>query len=290
MGYGETYGDSKSEMPKTTDIIETRCTPITITAQEAPNRPLLISAEQSLDEMIFQQLIQERGYHREIDGEGYEVELETKLDLYPIGLRSGIELSVCEEVPLPEHYVRGRVLERSEARADIYGTRQPRATHAFTIVYYEGKTKIKEKSESTYHERGDVTLIERIERNIRNLKAEQVTEYIRNAKQDDPSVELIGTFTRKNKEAFVWNRQTGRIFVIEAHHCVMGPCEHHQMEIEYFGRLNRLPEPKLDVYDDMARLAYGIRKNLSQIDYEGKQSLMTKFEWVLANANIESLR
>jgi len=320
-GYGSTYINHKIAVTSATETVETRCTPITITAPESildqprglfatffgwvrkligventqdasnrvPNGLLLTSTEQSLDELIFQQLIEKRGYHREIDGKDYDVELETKLDLYPIGSRSGIELSVCEEVPLPENYVRGRVLDKSEARADIYGTRRPAATHAFTVVYYEGKTKIKEKSESTYHEREDVTLIERIEMNIRNLNAEQVTEYIRNARQDNPSIELIGTFTRKNKEAFVWNRQTGRIFVVEAHHCVMETCEHHQMEIEYFGRLNGLPEPKLDVYDDMARLAYGIRKNLSQIDYEGKQSLMTKFEWVLANANLKPI-
>ena len=253
------------------------------------------------------------GLHREeYDG----VELETKLDVCPLEQSPGLsinslEMRLGEVVLLPKPYLRDLILDQSQSLGGYYAT-QHDLNHAFTVVEHAGGSKIKEKESPTYTTIGGITVIERPETNtilvdpISRKKSPTtppidldaaIKQHIKVREEETRTpIVYIGSIMRTNKECFVINPSTGRVFVIETHKAVMYPesegqlitldplfASLFQIEIEYHGTLKGVT-PCLDLKADLAKLTDGVRENLHPLGYKGTPSILTKYQWCLKQA------
>ncbi len=279
MGYGNTYGSCYSPSKKLSETLFERFLRWMESIGEKNEEKLTGSLDG---------IISSAGFHRdEIDRQG-KTELETKLDLFPQSDHTDF-FGLLDSLNLKDPYSKGKILDKSTSSGDLYMNTLPTIDHAFTLVESKDKVKIKEKGKAQYIARGDITLIERLEQEVSYIRKgvgiTAVAQRIDNSRQE---IQLLGTIVRENKELFVLNNHTGRIFVVESHFAyIKGNRDNHlmQLEVEYYGRLHGNFPPKPHLYDDIAGLTSVVMKDLPRLGYDSKSSALTKFDWVRANVH-----
>jgi hypothetical protein len=237
-------------------------------------------------EGLVSSLCNEAGYNREgLDN----IELESKIDLEPCGLirKSKIRMTLGEELTFPEPYSLDNILEESKSTHYCYAFISGRKlVPAFTKVTKGERTKIKIKGKTERVERQGVILLKRTEKHLEELAPLDVNKEIAEiARKNQMPLKYVGDFLKRSKEAFVFNPTSGRVFVIATNLCgAQNKNQLYQLEIEYYGQVNGFSSWE-DVYEEMAGLTKAILKDgLPRLNYSGRNSTLSKFEWLVKNA------
>jgi len=259
MGYGTTY----SREPKK------------LTKEENSEKNSLVSC-----------LCNDAGYNRE-NLENIELEAKIDLSLQRKSRKTGIILTLGEDLVFPEPYSRDKILKSSKANHSCYAfvdRNSGNLEFVFTKIERGSKIKIKLKEKTEHIRRSGIILLKRNEKHIEDLTRLEVNKYISEmARQSNLPLEYIGSFLKQSKETFVFNPTSGRIFVVATNICGIkaNANQLYQLEAEYCGQINGFSSVK-DVEDDLAELVGGMLGNLPK-EYLGKNSTLTKFDWLVQN-------
>lgn len=255
MGYGSTY----SSQPRKS------------TEEELSEQNSLISL-----------LCNDAGYSRE---EFKDTELESKIDISCSKGTSPV-LTLGESLEFVEPYSRDKILVSSKSIHSCYAftDKNKGLLPAFTKVEKEGQIKIKIKEEMQQINKKGIILLRRDEKHLMNLNALEVNKEISQiARKSNLPLQYVGKFCKQDKEAFVFNPTSGRIFVVSTNLCDMELNQNtlYQLEIEYYGKINGFLTAGA-VEEEMAELTRSVLKYLPK-EYSGKNSTKTKFEWLVEN-------
>jgi hypothetical protein len=217
------------------------------------------------------------GYARENFG---EYELEVKIDIV-----SEPPLTLGEKLDYKSPYVKDKILEDSISLRNCYAfidKTSGQMAQAFTKIIRGSDIKFKLKEKTEYLEKKEIIMLKRKEKNLVNLTGEHALQIIDSmfieARKNNSYLDYIGEFQKQNKEIFIFNQVSGRIFVVETNICKAESNKLFQLEIEYYGKINGFPNIN-SPEEDMADLA-GIVMENSNKKYSFKNSTLTKFEWV----------